>query len=31
MHGVGTYTDKEGRQWTGDFYNNTGPGLKMVV
>ena len=31
MHGTGTYTDQEGRQWIGDFYNNTGPGLKLVV
>jgi hypothetical protein len=20
-----------GRRWTGDFYNNTGPGLAMIV
>jgi hypothetical protein len=31
MHGQGVFTDKEGRQWTGAFYNNTGPGLAMIV
>lgn len=30
MHGEGTYWDKEGRKWTGQFYNGTGPGLQTL-
>jgi hypothetical protein len=31
MHGQGTYTDKDGREWVGEFYNNDGPGLKLTI
>lgn len=27
MHGSGTYTDAQGVEWKGKFYNGTGPGL----
>ena len=27
MHGDGTYIDKDGNTWTGQFFNGTGPGL----
>ena len=30
-HGQGTYTDKDGREWVGEFYNNDGPGLKLTI
>lgn len=26
-HGQGTYTDQEGRSWSGKFHNGSGPGL----
>lgn len=26
-HGEGTYTDQEGRSWSGKFQNGSGPGL----
>lgn len=27
MHGEGCFTDTEGHQWTGQFFNGAGPGL----
>lgn len=31
MHGDGTYIDKEGNTWTGQFFNGIGPGLVMEI
>jgi hypothetical protein len=31
MHGDGTYIDKEGNTWNGQFFNGTGPGLIMEI
>jgi len=31
MHGDGTYIDKEGNTWTGQFFNGIGPGLIMRI
>ena len=27
MHGKGVYTDKDGHNWTGQFFHGSGPGL----
>ena len=27
MHGAGSFTDAQGVEWKGKFYNGTGPGL----
>ena len=27
MHGDGKYTDADGKEWVGRFYNGEGPGL----
>jgi len=31
MHGDGTYIDKEGNTWSGQFFNGIGPGLIMKI
>lgn len=31
MHGQGTYTDAEGHQWSGQFFNGSGPGLTCML
>ena len=31
MHGQGTYTDAEGHQWSGQFFNGSGPGLTCLL
>ncbi len=31
MHGNGTYVDKEGNTWVGQFFNGTGPGLVCEI
>lgn len=31
MHGQGIYTDAEGHQWSGQFFNGSGPGLTCLL
>lgn len=31
MHGQGIYTDAEGHQWSGQFFNGGGPGLTCLL
>lgn len=31
MHGQGIYTDSESHQWSGQFFNGSGPGLISLL
>lgn len=31
MHGDGIYTDAQGHQWSGQFFNGSGPGLTCLL